>query len=276
MTKATESKAGKKKAGSQLVSMKDLEKMYAVEAKATLESEPLGGAPIISTRGKKFRIGEIVLKAPLNVVVLGTSFENKWFDQEYDPEMPGAPACCAVSEPDGKGNSKLPETMAPQATVPVRQHETCRGCPKGAFGSADKGRGKACGNYRRVAVIGITDDRPEPQIMMMRIPPTGLKKFSSYTTQAVSLSDRPLHGVITSFDFDETQDWPVPVATFVGVITDVSLAQKAKNARERAVKEMLYAPFDTSGYVAPGSKKSAPKVAKGGKAKKANGKKQKF
>lgn len=267
MTKATESKASKKKAGSQLISMKELEKMYAVDAKATLESEPLGGAPIISTRGKKFRIGEVVLKAPLNVVVLGTSFENKWFDQEYDPESPGSPACCAV------GKIEEEKKMVPQADSPLRQHDTCLGCPKSTFGSAEKGRGKACGNYRRVAVIGLTDDRPEPQVMMLRIPPTGLKKFSSHVKQVASLSGRPLHGVITSFDFDEDQDWPVPVASFVGVINDVVLAQKALKARDQAIKELLYAPFDTSGYAAPGLKKSSPKAA--AKGKKANGKKTK-
>src|ERR1700683_4937562 len=108
--------------------------------------------------------------------------------------------------------------------------------------------------------------------MLIKIPPTGLRKFSAYVKQVASLSDRPLHGVITSFDFDETQDWPCPVATYVGLISDVQLAQKALKARAQALKELLYAPIDTAGYTAPGSKKTAAKAAaktggKGGKKK---------
>ncbi len=263
MTKAAESKASKAKAGKGLVSMKDLEKMYATDAKATLETEPLGGAPIISTRGKKFKIGDTVLKAPLNCIVVGTSFENRWFDKEYDPDDPGSPACCAVGEV-GKESQ-----MKPQDNSPVKQSETCQGCPKSQFGTADKGRGKACGNYRRVALIGLTDSRPEPQPMLIKIPPTGIKKFSAYVKQVASVADRPLHGVITSLDFDENQDWPVPIATFVSVIDDVALAQKALKAREQAIKEMLYAPFDVSGYAPPGSKpKKSAKADKVAPAKK--------
>jgi len=246
--------AKKSENGGALVSMKDLEKMYAQDAKASLETEPLGGAPIIRTRGKKFKIDEQVLKAPLQVVVLGSSLVNAWYDQDYDPDSPGAPACTAIGEV-GKENE-----MAPADTVPVKQHATCRGCPKGQFGTADKGKGKACRNGRRVAVIGLSDTRPEPQAMLLNIPPTGLRKFSAYVKQIASVADRPLHGVITSFDFDETQDWPCPVPTFVRVIDDVALATKALKARAQAVKELLYAPIDTSSYVGPAE-------AKKGKAK---------
>lgn len=274
MTKAAESKASKKRGGQQLVSMKDLEKMYATDAKASLDVEPLGGAPVIRTRGKKFKIDETVIKAPLLCVVLGSSFVYTYYDQDFDPDSPGVPACWAVGEVGKEGE------MAPPENVPVRQHETCRGCPQGAFGSADKGRGKACRNGRRVAVIGLTDERAEPQVMLLNIPPTGLRKFSAYVKQVASVADRPLHGVITSFDFDEAQDWPCPVPSFVKSIDDMGLAQKALKARAQALKELLYAPIDTSGYVPPGSVKKQARSArlneKASPAKKANGKKAKF
>jgi hypothetical protein len=250
----------KQKAGTALVSMKDLEKLYATDAKASLDTEPMGGAPIIRTRGKKFKIDETVLKAPLQVVVLGTSLVNAWYDNDYDPETPGAPACTAIGEVGKEAE------MAPPDSVPKKQHETCRGCPQAAFGTADKGRGKACKNSRRVAVIGMTDDRPEPQVMLLNIPPTGLRKFSAYVKQIASVVDRPLHGVITSFDFDEDQDWPCPVPTFVKAIDNVALAQKALKARERAMKELLFSPIDTSGYIDPAAKKAAKGKAKAGKA----------
>ena len=221
-----------------------------VEAKASLEREPMGGVPIIRTRGKKFKIDETTLKAPLHVVVLGSSFVNAWYDSDYDSDSPMAPACVAVGE-IGKESE-----MRPQANSPKPQHETCTGCPQGQFGTADKGRGKACRNGRRVAVIGVTDNRPEPQVMLLNVPPTGLRKFSAYVKQVASVADRPLHGVETSFDFDETQDWPCPVPTFVKVIDDVSLAQRAMKAREQALKDLLYAPVDTSGYVDPAAKKA--------------------
>lgn len=254
----------KKTAGTALVSMAELEKMYATEAKAVAETEPLMGVPTIRTRGKKFRFDEKELKSPLRVIVLGYSMVNSYYDDDYDPENPSSPACYAIGEV-GKEN-----VMAPPDSVPKRQHEKCTGCPQNAFGTADKGKGKACRNQRRVAVMMADDTRPDPQIALLTLPPTALKPFSSYVKQIANVVGRPLHGVVTDFNFDDDQDFPCPVPTLVDRISDPGLAQRAMAARERAVKELLFAPIDTSGYKAPGAKETKggkPAKKKGGKGK---------
>lgn len=265
MTKAKDSKASKKKAGSALVSMKDLEGAYAADAKAEADTEPLDSGNNIRTRGKKFKVGEESLKEPLSTVVLGTSMVNAYYEGDFDQDNPSNPVCAAVGEVGKEDLMAPPEgTFKPQST-------SCKTCPKGQFGSADKGRGKACKNSRRVVLIGSGDERAEPQVLSLNIPPTGLRKFSAYVKRVAAACSRPLHGVITAFTFDEEQDWPCPVPALVKPIDDVGLAQRALTARGEGgknIKALLMKPVDTAPRAESEGKKPAAKGKAGAKKRK--------
>lgn len=246
----------KKQPGTALVSMKDLESLYAVDAKASLDTEPMAGIPIIRTKGGKFRFDEQELKKPLKVVVVGSSMVNAYYDSEYDPDSPVPPACYAIGEV-GKESEMAPKN------VPKPQNATCTGCPQNAFGTAAKGRGKACRNQRRIAMFMLDDKRPEPQLGVMVLPPSAIRAFSAYTKQVAAVLNRPLHGVVTSLDFDDSE-MPVPQATLEGKIDDMALAQRAIKARDRAIKELLFAQIDTSSYgQKPKAKANGKKKPKG-------------
>lgn len=248
----------KKKTGTALVSMKDLENAYAADAKADLETEPADGSNTIRTRGKKFKIGEETLKEPLATVILGSAMVNSYYEGVYDPDNPSNPVCSAVGEVGKEDQMAPPEgTFKPQAA-------SCKVCPKGQFGSADKGRGKACKNSRRVVLIGSADTRAQPMIMQLGIPPTGLAKFSNYLKRVAAVCARPLHGVITAFTFDEEQDWPCPIPELVEPISDPGLAMRALKARGdggKSIRAMLLKPVDTAPRAVSdeGAKKIKPK-----------------
>ena len=75
----------------------DLQKALAEQASTENSREPNSTSTVISTRGKKFRIGDEQLPDELLVVVAGAAFENAWFDRAYDPNNTTPPACFALS-----------------------------------------------------------------------------------------------------------------------------------------------------------------------------------
>lgn len=226
-----------KKTGTSLVSMKDLEKEMAVSVQTDISQERSGGIPIIRTRGKKFRINDEEIKGGrLESIILGTSFVNAYYDVDYDPDDPSNPVCTAVGtvlqEKEGK--------MAPPENVAKRQAETCAACPHDKMGSADKGKGKACRNLRRVILIAAGDERPEPQLLQLLIPPTGIVAFRNYVNKYLTVTNRQLYGFVTTFTLDPDQDWPVPTPEFTKLIDDPGKLRRVMDlAKSKAVQEAL-------------------------------------
>lgn len=113
-----------------------------------------GGWPYISLRGGAFKLAgeQGPLPNPLPVIVLGAAPENTYYEGDFDPDTPQNPTCYALGITDD-GTLTKPEDLAPPAELKTRQHETCRGCWADAFGSSKTGRGKACGNRRRLILL---------------------------------------------------------------------------------------------------------------------------
>ena len=96
------------------------------------------------------------------------------------------------------------------------QHDSCKGCPKNEWGSADQGRGKACQNRRRLALIPagyyqakrgsrdfdlqIFDDPKHFQsadVAYIKLPVLSVKEWSKYVVQVSTSLRLPPHGVVT-------------------------------------------------------------------------------
>src|SRR5690606_15967785 len=92
--------------------------------------------------------------------------------------------------------------MRPHPTAPQPQHETCAGCPNNAWGSGDKGRGKACKNVNRLAVVPWNDDMTAEQlataeISFAKLPVTSVKNFAAYINNLLQKTNRPPFAFIT-------------------------------------------------------------------------------
>src|ERR1700761_5118895 len=125
---------------------------WAQQAAQYAEQEKLVGGTFISTRGGTLSIGEEVLPGnQMVVIVLDVVNENTFYDNKFDPDNRQPPLCYAFG--------RSADEMAPHESMQVDleyfqpQAETCSVCPHNAWGSAEKGRGKACQNRRRIALI---------------------------------------------------------------------------------------------------------------------------
>ena len=193
----------------------NINETWAAQADAAAQSEPLSGSTFLSTRGGVLSFGEDALPGnQCAVIVLDSVRENTLYEGEFDAEQVQAPRCYAFGRAD--------EEMAPHPTMQsdltyfMPQAETCAACQFNEWGSAEKGRGKACQNRRRLTLIPagyylpkaasrdfdlhLFDDPKHYQtadMAFMKLPVTSVKDWAKYVTQVSATLRRPPHGVIT-------------------------------------------------------------------------------
>ena len=242
-----------KKTGTGLLSMKDLEDRWSGKAKdAKARITQVGNS--IGIRNSKFTYKSKVIGRTMSAVIIDFVHANTWYDSDFDPDNPAPPACLSLSV-DG-------EDMAPDAASPLKQNDTCDGCPKNAWGSADKGRGKACGQQYKLAVlaVGPGEDFSTCEMATLTLPPTSLKNFNKYVNHLDDFLNRPPSGVLTAFSFDENEEWPVLAFDLDAKITNAKDGMSIM-AREDEARKMLMTPPDLSGFDSQPKKKAGKKKA---------------
>lgn len=163
------------------------------------------GAPsgnrIKVTQKKTFRLptGE-ESAGPIRAVILDFVAANYLYTGPYDPEDISPPACFAI----GKEIS----SMAPHADVleEFKGADACAVCPNNQFGSAQRGKGKACSNCRVLALLPV-DATADSPIMTLRISPTAIRLFDGYVGGIARSFGVPPIGVVTSIGFDPAEDY---------------------------------------------------------------------
>lgn len=189
--KATESKA--LAAGSWEDRMKAM-------AESAGEREPLtGGTSWLSVRNGDFHYGDEVLGDVITVVVLDFAFDNAYYDGAYDPDRPASPVCFALGFEEGG--------LVPHENATDPQADACDGCWANEFGSDDRGRGKACKNSRRLAVIAVDPENDylvadDSELAFLRLPPSSLKYWKSYVTKLARVTGLPPAGVVTQLELE--------------------------------------------------------------------------
>lgn len=144
------------------------------------------------------------------VVILDSIMENVFYDGEYDPDNPLGPSCFAFGRDE--------RAMAPHPLVTEAKNQKCgpsglcEGCPMNAWGTADKGKGKACRNTRRLAMIPAgnfnqatgkfelikdEDHFSLTTIGLMKLPVTSVKGYASFVKQVAGTLRRPPFGIAT-------------------------------------------------------------------------------
>ena len=139
------------------------------------------------------------------VIILDSIFENVFYEGEYDPNNPTPPTCFAF------GREEL--TVGPHQAVIDKgqdQHTNCQGCPMNQWGTAEKGRGKACRNTRRLGVIPAgeftktgfspftdTAHYKDATVGFMKLPVTSIKGYATFVKQVAGGLKRPPYGIFT-------------------------------------------------------------------------------
>jgi len=183
----------KKEAGSSMVKW-DEELARDAQVAAGMAAS-LGGSKFISIRGGILAVdGAPIPGNRFAGVIVGWTLENAYYEGEFDPDEPKPPTCYAFGR---DVTSMAPHEEVVKAGDAVS--EECRGCPNNAWGSADKGRGKACKNIARLAIIQagqymgesgnklklITDSSyyEKAEVRMLKLPVTSVSGFTGYIKQ---------------------------------------------------------------------------------------------
>lgn len=179
-----------KKPGTALVKWDEELAKHAKEAAQT-EASAMGGS-FISTRGGVFTFnGGEVPGGKMTVIVLDHVIEHHFYNTRYNPDAPSSPVCFAFARAD--------DDLKPHEQSAEPQHDTCAGCPNNEFGTAETGRGKACANIRRLALL--TEDGLEDigaaSIAMLKVPVTSVKAWAGYVNQLADVMKRPPFAVLT-------------------------------------------------------------------------------
>ncbi len=177
------------------------EKQMAADAEKAVKQEAnVGVGSFMSIRGGILQFQQTPVPGnKFQGVILASVFENAYYTEEFDPQNPSSPGCYAFSDPaiDPEQQEKA---MKPHADAPEPQSDGCADCKWNKFGTAEKGRGKACKNGRRMALIHVDDLKKDPKdwtVAFLKIPPTSLPGWAGYVRSLNDMAGRPAYGVVT-------------------------------------------------------------------------------
>jgi len=165
---------------------------FAVAAVAS-EAAPAGSF-ITAKAGVLQWQGQAVAGNKLDVVIIDSVFENALYEGDYDPDNPTSPVCFAFAHTE--------DDLKPHEKSSKPQHETCAGCPHNEFGSAERGKGKACKNIRRLAMLSASPLEASAlegtEVAFMKLPVTSSKNWINYVNTLATIDKRPPFAVVTT------------------------------------------------------------------------------
>lgn len=246
------------------------DEMWAKQAAAAASTEQITGGTFISTRGGVLAMGDEVM--PGNsccVIILDSIRENTFYAERFDPDTPAAPVCYAFAR---DGAELAPhESMQKDPNYFIPQSVECNGCPHNEWGTADKGRGKACQNRRRLALIPAgyykerrgsrdldleifteIDHYAKAEIAFMKLPVTSVKDWAKYVNSINATVQRPPFGVISRIYLEPHPQWQYTVGFEMLDKVPDELVTTILARHEEAQKAII------QGYVPPEEKPPAP------------------
>lgn len=127
----------------------------------------------------------------MECIVLAAVTENNWFKDKFNPKVPQSPTCYAFGSPDGDDENMGPHEAVKKAGNSQSETGRCADCQHNEWGSAETGRGKACKNQVRLALIPasvLQEADPEAaikkaEIAYAKLPVTSGKNWSGYVNQ---------------------------------------------------------------------------------------------
>lgn len=137
------------------------------------------------------------------VIVASAAGKSKtWYEKGFNPDNREAPDCFS-------NNGVKPDPASKK-----KQNEICATCPRNQFGSKinEQGvatKGKACGDYKTLAVVPATNLRNELYggPILLRVPGGSLKDLDFYATKLKGLG-YPYYEVVTKIRFDPKEAYP--------------------------------------------------------------------
>jgi hypothetical protein len=183
------------------------EEMKAAAIAAAEAEKNTGGGQFFSLQSGQLALGGTQMKNNrMAVIILDSMFENIFYEGQFDVQNPTPPTCFAFDHAE--------EDLKPHKVVfelGQEQNPQCKGCPQNVYGTATTGKGKACRNTRRIALIpaGDLDDQDaftaerdpvaytKSGIALLKIPVTSVNGYGSFVKGVANTMGRPPHGIFT-------------------------------------------------------------------------------
>lgn len=222
---------------------------------------PVGLGQSISIRGGVFKFAGADLGEAMDVIVTHHAFTNAYYDQPYDSDNPVPPTCFA--------NGMDSKTLVPVENSPEKQAEACAGCWANAFGSDQRGKGKACKNMATLLLLPAdieVDGFEDPQVATINVPPTSVANWNKFAEKMTKGLKRPTWSVVATIAFDPKSDYEKLIFGLKEVIEDDALLDKleaffnndAYQARVLAVPDFTPRDEEEEGSSKGGRRKKAP------------------
>jgi hypothetical protein len=216
-------------------------------AVATAEAEKPSGNWVSFKNGRLSIGGNQMKDDKVQCIVVNSVFENQWYMHKFDPDNPQSPDCYAIAD--------LEEDLKPHKDSGAPQSPTCAECPKNAWGSdPGGGRGKACKNVRRLAMIAAVDaSHPDhvkkADIAIAKLPVTSVANWSTYANQIANVLKLPPLAVISEMSVEPNSK----------TIFQVNFALIDKVSDSAVIQALLGKRKDTMELMHSGYEKNVPK-----------------
>jgi hypothetical protein len=215
---------------------------YAKQSTDQVANVGGGGTSIKFGRGKIEVGGVPVPNGRLECVVLGSCALNAWYGAKYDPSDVQPPDCYAFADEYGD------KDMKPHEAVTDPQADTCAECEKNEFGTADNGKGKACGNNIRLGLLTAkdvedADDAGSAELASAKVSPTNAKHYAAYVKLVAEDYGRPPWAVVTEISSHDDPKTQIRLEfKFVSLIEDDDILSKLET-RFLKIQNLLQVPF---------------------------------
>lgn len=247
---ATKKTAAKKTTGKAMVNWSE-ELARRAQMAAAIEENVGGGGSFISLKGGRLTFqGAEIPGNKMNVVVVDHILEYVYYGDRYDPDSPQTPLAFAFGRDEN--TIRWHENSIEEIDGEPIAGELCKDSSINQWGSADTGRGKACKNQRRLALL--TEDQIEDVEAIegatpayIKVPVTSVKGWAGYVRQLANTLQRPPFGVIT-----EISVVPDPKTQFklqfklVEAIEDAEIIE-ALIAKQEVVSKEIDFPYAPAG-----------------------------
>lgn len=236
----------------------------AKESRAAVSNVGSGGNFISLKGGNMSYQGAAIPENKLRVVVIDHIAVNEDYEGDFNPDEFAAPDCFAMGRKFGSGELIMPKAMAPNPEdVEEPFADQCDGCPQNQWGSASKGKGKACKETSRLALITESDlgNVADAEVAYLKVPVTSRAVWAGFVRKLDDVYGRTPLGFITEIVETRVTDGSLP-----GWKLDFNLIKELDDPKQL---DDLFDKFDVvSKHIAfPFPKKSAEQAAPAAPAK---------
>lgn len=257
---------GKTTASKALVPWDEKFAKYAKESKDRSKDIGAGGGLSVKFGPGTITVGGATLPGgKVQCIVLDWCFLNAWYKEKYDANDPQPPDCYAMGV-DAKA-------LVPSDESDDKQSEDCASCELNVFGSAENGRGKACGNNVRLALIVDKDAEDAGSVAMAevaiaRVSPTNMKSWAKYVETLEEEFGRPPWSVVTEISSHADSKTQIKLEFRLVDKLDDDEVLTALEKRYAKAQELLQKPYGPRTERPAPPPRGARKFATNGKRKK--------